>query len=176
MALLVVVATAGVIAASSWEQSQSPGRLAIGGVVCFVIALILGSGRLVALTSLLILPAGLMTFVGDDARAWVRGVAIGVLWYVAAELAWDAIERRDGVRRTAAYGNRRIDEASKVVLLSLVIAAAAVMLSGMAPPRTVFVFAIVLGGLAAALAAATREIRRRGAHGDARGVAEPPTR
>ena len=161
-AILLLIAAAVVIAVSTWSQSQTAGRLAAAGVVLFVIALLLGSGRLVAITSLPVLIAGLITLVGQENPAWIRGMVVGLLWYVAAELAWDAIERRDGVRRTVAHNHRRTDEVSKVVLMSLSVSAVAILISGTAPVRSMLVLATVLVALAASLATMAQVSRRFG--------------
>jgi hypothetical protein len=159
-ALVMVVAAGGVIAASSWSRSQTAGRLAILGVALFVIALVLGSGLLIGLTTLPFFVAELVSSIGGDNPAWIRAVVVGVLWYLAAELGWDAIERRDGVRRTAAYNHRRLNEANTVVLLSLVVTAAVFLVSSVAPVRTLIVIAVALLGFAAVLAGAAQRLRR----------------
>jgi hypothetical protein len=158
-ALFLAGAAAGVIAASSWSRSQSAGRLAIFGIVLFLIALIWGSELLVGLASLPVLVAALVSTVGGDNPAWIRALVVGVLWFLAAELGWDAIERRDGVRRTAAYSNRRIDEATTIVLLSLAVTLAVFLASRTAPLRTVFVMAIALLAIAAAIGGAAQRLR-----------------
>lgn len=159
-ALLISMAVAGVIAVPTWSQSQTAGRLAIGGVVLFAIALILGSGRLVAVTSVLILGAALGSLLGQENPAWIRGMVVGVLWYVAAELAWDGFERRDGIRRTSSYNARLIDEKSKVVVVSLLVSGLAIAISGAAPVRTILILAIVMIGIATALATTAGKVRR----------------
>ena len=164
-ALLLAGAAAGVIAASSWGRSQTAGRLAFFGIVVFLIALIWGSGLLVGLASLPVLVAALVSTIGGDSPAWIRALVVGVLWFLAAELGWDAIERRDGVRRTAAYNSRRIDEAITVVLLSLAVTLAAFLTSETAPLRTAFVIAIALLAIAGAIGVAAQKLR--GASGEA---------
>lgn len=158
-ALLLAGAATGVIAASSWSRSQTSGRLAIFGIAVFVIALIWGSELLVGLASLPVLVAALVSTVGGDNPAWIRALVVGVLWFLAAELGWDAVERRDGVRRTTAYNNRLIDEAITVVLLSLAVTLAVFLTSGAAPLRTVFVMAIGLLAIAATLGVAAQRLR-----------------
>lgn len=162
-ALLVVAANTGLTAASTWSESQTAGRVAIFGVVMFVIALGLGSGRLVTATSLPILGAGLVSLIGEVDPAWVRAMAVGVLWYVAAELAWESIERRDGAGRTRAHTARRIDEVTTVVMVALAVSSVAIALSAtVAPVRTIVISAFVLVGLALAMSAAARGLRRSG--------------
>lgn len=159
-ALVLAAAAAAMVAVPTWSRSQTTARLAILGVVLFAIALTLGSGRLVGLTTLPILGAALISVVNADQPVWVRGLAVGVLWYLAAELGWDAIERRDGVTRTAAYDNRRIDETGTVVLLSLAVTIVAFLVSSSSPVRTIVVVGIALVALAATLGVATQRLRR----------------
>lgn len=162
VAVLLVATAAGVIAVSSWSRSQTAGRLAILGVALFVLALIIGSGLLVGLTTLPLFAAALVSTPGGGNPAWARVVIIGAFWYLAAELGWDAIERRDGVRRTKAYNQRRIDEANTVILLTVGITATLYLISSAAPIRTVFVIGAALLGVAAALALAAQRLRDSG--------------
>lgn len=157
-AILVASAIAAIVITASWGQSQTPGRLAIAGVVLFMVTLGLGSSRLVMVTSVPILGSAIATVVGDPDPAWVRGLVIGVLWYVAAELAWDSIERRDAVRRTGAVNDRRINEISTVVGLTLLLTVAAIVLSGRAPLRTIFVLGLAIVAVAMALTLAASRL------------------
>ncbi len=148
-----------VIAAPSWERTQTPGRLAISGTIFFALALAIGSRGLVAIGGAFVLAAGLFTTAGAENIAWVRSAAIGILLFVAIELAWDAIERRDGIARTSAFNGRKIDETTRVVVLSLAVTGAIYGLSSLAPSRTVFVIGLALLGVAVALGVATRRLR-----------------
>lgn len=152
-------AAAGVIATSTWRDSQTAGRLAITAVVLLVVSLAVGSGRLVAFTSLPLLGAGLITVVGVTGTLWVRALVVGVLWYLAAELGWEAIERRDGVPRTKEFSSRRLDEVSHVVLMSMGVTGLAFALSALAPLRTTVILALALAALIASLGALTRRVR-----------------
>lgn len=148
----------GVIAEPSWTRSEVAIRLAIGGVIVFAIALALGSMRLVGAATLPVLGAALIASAAAGDPAWVRSIVLGILWYIAAELAWHAIERRDGAERSRALNNRRIDEVAVVVSLSLVVTTAGFLSSFLAPVRTALAVGIVILGLFAALSWATRHV------------------
>lgn len=158
LALAMVVAV--VIATPTWPESQTAGRLAIVGVALLAVALVVGSGRLVGLTTLPMLGAALVASQAAENPAWVRSIMVGILWYVTAELAWDAIERRDGVRRTKAFRDRRIDETTTVVLVTLGAAGLGLLASSQAPVRTAFALGPILVGLLLALGMTTRHLRR----------------
>ena len=158
-ATATVIAAVAVVAASSWDRDQTPGRLAITGAIMFVFALALGTRGLVGASGFVILAAALFTTAGIEEPAWIRSAAVGVLWFVAAQLAWDSIERRDGVGRTSAYTSRRIDETTSVIILSLVVTGAVFALSTAAPARTVFVIGLSLLGIAVGLLITTRGLR-----------------
>ena len=148
-----------VVAAPSWERSQTPGRLAISGAIFFILALAVGSRGLIAVGGVLVLSAALFTTAGAESTAWVRSAAVGVLLYVAIEIAWDAIDRRDGVERTARFTGRKVDETTRVVILSLGVTGAIYLLSAWAPIRTVFVIALAFLGVAVAIGIVTRRLR-----------------
>ena len=116
-ALVVALAIVGVVAVPSWAESQPAGRMAIVGFGLFAFALAVGSARLVGVATLPIFAAALIASAGADDPVWVRSIVLGVLWYLAAELAWEGIERRDGATRSSAFNDRRIDEATTVLVL-----------------------------------------------------------
>ena len=150
-ALVVALAIVGVVAVPTWTESQTPGRMAIFGFGLFALALSVGSARLVGVATLPIFAAALIASAGADDPAWVRSIVLGVLWYIAAELAWEGIERRDGARRSSAFNDRRIDEATTVLAVSLAVATAAFLTSFLAPVRTDLAVGVVIVGLIAAL-------------------------
>jgi hypothetical protein len=158
--VLLVAVAAFVTGSATWGTSQTGGRLAVIGAALFVLALLLGSARFLGVSSLLGLAALLATTLGSDMTSWVRALVVGALWYLAVELGWDAIERRDGVRRTPAYVNRRLEETSTVVLLSVVLTAGVFFASEMAPLRTILVIATALIGIAVALGLVASGLRR----------------
>lgn len=158
-ALGLTGAIAGLISVSSRGQSAIAGQLAIIGVVVVATALAIGSARMIGAATLPILGAALIASATGEEPAWARSIVLGILWYVAAELAWEAIERRDGVNRSGAFDDRRIDEVATVAALSLVITAAGFIASALAPRRTVFTVGLVIIGLLTALILATRLLR-----------------
>ena len=159
-ALGLTCAIAGIIAVSSRGQAEIAGQLATLGVVVVGIALVLGSARMIGAATLPMLGAALIASAIGEEPAWARSIVLGILWYGAAELAWDAIERRDGVARSRGFDDRRVDEVATVVALSLVITAAgASRRAGARTRRTVFTVGLVVIGLLAALILATQFVR-----------------
>jgi len=158
VALGMAGAVATVIAYSSPSKTEIASRLAILGVALFAVAVTLGSARLVGVATLPVLAAALVSSVAAAEPAWVRSIVLGIAWYTAVELAWDAIERRDGVERSRAFNDRRIDEVTTVVILALVITTAGFLLSFLAPVRTVLVAGLVVICLLAGLRLATRRL------------------
>jgi hypothetical protein len=148
--------TVGVIAASSSSQTEIAGRFAIVGAVLFAVALALGSPRFVGLATLPVLGGALMASAAAPEPAWVRSIVLGSLWYVAVEVAWDAIERRDGAERSVALDHRRTHEVATVMMLSLVTTTAGFLLSFLAPTRSLLVVGLVILGLLVALTRATQ--------------------
>lgn len=157
-ALLVGLAIVGVISASAWSESETAGRMAIFGFMLFAIAIGIGSSRLVGVATLPIFAAALIASVGADDPAWVRSIVLGVLWYLAAELAWEGIERRDGAPRSSAINHRRVDEVMTVVILSLAVTTITFLASFLTPVRTVMAVGLVVVGLGAGLYLANRRL------------------
>jgi len=160
VALGIAGAIATVIALSSSSETEIIAvRLALFGVALFTIGVVLGSARLVGIATLPMLAAALVVSVAAAEPAWVRSIVVGIVWYMAVEMAWDAIERRDGVERSSAFNDRRIDEVTTVVILALVITTAGFLLSFLAPVRTVLVAGLVISCLLAGLRLATRRLQ-----------------
>jgi len=157
LGLAGVIAT--VIAVSSSSETEIAGRLAFFGVALFAIAVALGSARLVGIATLPVLGAALVASVAAAEPAWVGSIVVGIVWYMAVELAWDAIERRDSVERSSAFNDRRIDEVTTIVTLALVVTTAGFLLSFLAPVRTVLVAGLVIICLLAGLRLATRRLQ-----------------
>lgn len=146
--------------ASTWSERVHGGRLALVGVALFVTGLALGRAGIVGLASLPVLGGALAGLADGAETDWVRSIVLGCLWYLAVELAWEAIERRDGADRTEAFNARRIEETTTVVTISLLITVAGALLSFLAPARTVLAVALVIGWFLAALRLATLRLRR----------------
>ena len=172
-ALVVALAIVGLVAVPTWTESQAAGRMVILGFGLFALAVAVGSARLVGVATLPIFAAALIASTGANDPAWVRSIVLGVLWYLAAELAWEGIERRDGATRSSAFNERRIDEATTVIVLSLVVTTTAFLTSFLTPVRTVLAVGLVIVGLITALNLANRRLSLGGhdqvvAQGDTR--------
>jgi len=151
-------ATAVSITLSATDHRDVAGRLAVSGVILFAFTLAVGSARLVGLATLPVFGAALVAAGG---RASVGSIVVGCLWYVALELAWDSIERRDGGERTAAFVHRRVHEVATVVTLALVVTIAGFAATDAAPERSLFTQGPIIVGLLIALGLVTRSFARR---------------
>ncbi len=156
-ALGLAAITAGVVTASSWPDSQLAGRTAILGVTILLVALVLGSARLVGISTLPILGGAIMASRATE-LSWARMIVVGCLWYIAAELAWDAIERRDGAGRSKALENRRVHEIATVVALALAITTAGYLTAFLAPARTLVAEGLGVLGVVAVIGLAIRRL------------------
>jgi len=155
-------ATAFLIAMSSANRFGFAGRVALTATGLFVVALLLGSARAISLTTLPMLGAAIAAFSATGQTMWIRSIVIGILWYVASELAWDAIERRGGATRSPAIENRRAFEVSTVATIALAITAVGFLASNLAPTRTLLTVGLVVLGLFVALGMATRHVDEAG--------------
>ncbi len=155
-ALVVAGTFAVVIATSSSVQSQSAGRMAIVGIALLALALVIGSPRLAGLATLPALGAALFASAHTTDTAWIRSIVLGLLWYVAVELAWDAIAHRDGVARPRALVNRRIEEVTTIVISTIALGMTGLLLAGAAPMRTVFAVGSAVSVIIAGLVWITR--------------------
>lgn len=138
------------------------GRLAASAVMFFVVALVLGSGRGVGLATLPMLVAAVAALSAATQPLWTRSILIGILWYVASELAWDAIERRSGASRSPELNYRRSFEVSTVVAVALTITTSGFLASRLAPTRTLLSVGVVVFGLFIAIGMATRHVDAAG--------------
>lgn len=157
-AVAAAITTAAVIVASASSDDELAGRLAIVGAVVFVIALALGSARIVGATSLPVLGSALASSAGAGDPAWVRSILLGCLWYVAVELAWDSIERRDGARRGTALDLRRTNELAAIVVISLAVTVSAYAASSFDVPRTLARQFLLIVAVIAALVLTIRHV------------------
>lgn len=157
-ALVLAGLGAGVVAASSGGQAQLATRLALAGVVMLGAGLALGSPRLVGVTTVPMLAAALISSGAGSETAWVQSIVLGCLWYVTAELAWDAIERRDGAKRTAEFDNRRTQEVATITALSIASTSVGFLFSYLAPTRSILVIGFAVLALFGCLSWATRRL------------------
>lgn len=144
----VVVARAG--SAIPWLEIRAP----LAGLVFLAAGLLIGSERLVGFASLPMLAGALLSVEPIDGPAWGRSLIVGCLWYVALELAWASVERRDGVERAEAIGRQRRREVSQVVIVAIAVGLGSALLATVAPARSLFVRGVVIAGFLAALIAA----------------------
>ncbi len=134
-AIMAAGATAAIVSSAS-SQGEGAGRLAVAGVLIFVLALGLGSARVVGACSFPVLGSALISSATADQTAWFQSIAVGCLWYVAVELAWDSIERRTPAVRSPAVDLRRVNEVSSIVLISLAVTVSAYWASTLDAVRT----------------------------------------
>lgn len=157
-ALGVATVTALIIATSAEADDPLTGRLVVAGVVLFAMALAFGSARIVGATSFLVLGSALAGSATADNPAWVQSIIVGCLWYVAVELAWDSIERRDGAERAMTLDLRRLNEITTIVVAALAVTVSAYAASSLETPRTFFRQAVLIVALIAALGIAIRHL------------------
>lgn len=165
-AIVLALVVAALIVTPSSGQSEIAGRLAVIGLALFVVTLAIGSPRLIGLTTVPVLGGALLASASAAEPAWIRSIVIGSLWFLAVEIAWEAVERRDGADRKSAYDNRRINELAMVTTLSVGVTTLGFLLSAVAPTRTLFVIGIVVLGLLLALSLATRRVIAEGTSPD----------
>lgn len=177
-AVVIAGSACWVTVATTTRFPDSAARFVGIGLVIFVMAVVTGS-RFAVGGAILIGLIGAVIEIGTvPVQRWERSLIVACLWYVAAELAWDSMERRDGRIRPMTVAHERLREIGTVVVVSLVATVAAVSLFSAAPPRTLVVLAITVGGLALALIVATRHLTATGAAtGDSpANIGEPGTR
>lgn len=133
--VLAAATVIGSILTSSWSDPIAP-RLSILSFAIFCVALALGSSRIVGLTSFGVLGSALIASALSESSTWIESIFIGCLWYVAVELAWDSIDRRDGAVRSVSYNMRRVQELSSVVVVCLGVAWIAFAATELGPSRT----------------------------------------
>ena len=164
-AIVLAAATASMIVVPTWTDEVIAARLAILGLTLIVVALALGSNRLIGLASIPMLgSAAIASAVADDPD-WIRTIAVGCLWYVAVELAWDSVEQREDGARGRSLDRRRINELATVVTVALVIAIVGASASGFSRPRTLLVQAPIVLSLFVAIGAATALLARSAPEG-----------
>lgn len=136
-------------------------RLAVAGLVLLAIGLVVGSRSLISLSALPILGAALASSGATEQTNWVRSALVGSLWFIASELAWEAIDRRDGALRPPDVVARRAFEVATVVALALGATTVGFAAVRVAPTRTIgTVGAVVVIGLGL-LALAARHVEAR---------------
>ena len=155
----LVVASAAVVLAivSADDLAVIVFQFSMVAMVLFVVGVLAGSERGVAVASLPFL-AGAALALDDPDEDWSRALVVGLLWYVASELAWASIETRDDVDRSPAIGRRRTREVATIVVTAAGIGLAAIVLAQAAPTRTLVVKGAVVIAMVVGLAAAARAL------------------
>lgn len=149
---VVAGATAAAIAEPA-EHARLAASLVGIGLVVLALAVLVRSDRGVALASLPMLGAAVVhiQFADETIALWALGVGCG--WYLATELAWEAINRRPVCRFEPVATRHRAQEIVSVVAISCLVATIALAASNLAPRRTVLgevvVIVVVLAGAAA---------------------------
>ena len=149
-----------IVTATDFEWLTS--RLAVGGLIVFVIGTAAGSERVVGAATAPLLGSALLGATAADQVAWGRSMVIGCVWYVAVELAWASIERRDGSQRSAAVTVRRLQEVATVVVVALIVSLVGLAGSMLAPERTLVIQMAAIAAVLAALVVAVRHLVRTG--------------
>jgi len=152
-----------IVVSSTGGQSAIAARLAISGLVLVALALAVGSPVLVGGSTLPMLGAALVASGSASQPTWVRSIVLGCLWYVAAELAWESIERREGVECTPAFNDRRVNEIANVVVLALCATTAGFAMSSFAPTRSVVAAGLATVPLLIGLTLASQRLNRESA-------------
>lgn len=137
VATLVLVATA-------TEGLTLVRSLAIVAVAAHVASIVFGAARLVGASMVPMVGAIAVESGMGSEPSWIRSLVLGCLWFVACELAWEAIDRRRGFHYAPAAVAQRVQEVATVVGATLAIGALAAAAVSLAPARSVPLQAAVL--------------------------------
>lgn len=155
---LLVVVTATFMAVSSNGLPGLVGGLMVATVIAHSVLIFIGSPRLVIGSSTFVLAAVIAEGLKSDDPLWVQSLVVGLLWYVAMEVSWHALECRNGTiytRRAVAY---RVQEVAGVAGLTLALGLVAIVFVAGAPGRSVALQALALAGVLGALAFVGRQL------------------
>lgn len=163
-----VAAAAGLVVLSTLppsvdQETLRPWLISRGlvvGVVLFVLAVVIGSDRLVGVSGIAFAVGAVVALNRPDGQVWGLTMTVGLLWFGACELAWWSILSRDGVERTPAVGRRRLQEVATVVLATVVVTAIGLVVATQAPARSATVKGTVAAVVVIALAMAGRQLAR----------------
>ena len=158
-AIATAAGASGLLMAASPLSTEIGGRLALAGLCVFALSLAVGSPRAVGLSTLVMLGATLASTTSTD-RVWLVSAAVGTAWYIAVELAWHSIDRRTWVWADTVAVRRRIGDVATVAFVAALMSGVGLALAGAAPDRTVWVQALMLVAVLAALTVWTRTVRR----------------
>lgn len=158
LACLLVAAAGLLMTVTATELPGLIRGLMVAAALVHAAVVFVGSSRLVATSVVFMLVAVTVESSVSEDPLWLRSIAVGLLWYVALEVSWHALSRRDGTVYTPAAITRRVHDVTIVVGLSLVVGLFAVIAATIAPGRSLALQALVLGGVLAALATVARQL------------------
>jgi hypothetical protein len=157
-ALVMVSVTASTVALTADSMTWLAIRAAAIGLVLAAAGVMIGSSGLIGVATFPILSGALAGLDSGDGQGWGRSLIIGCLWYVSAELAWSAIERRAETEWAPAITWQRSREVATVVIIAVTVGLGAAGLASMAPSRTLFVRAVLAAAVLVSLAGALRQV------------------
>jgi hypothetical protein len=143
LALATVVGLAGAAEANT-------GMILRGSAVALVVlavGLVVGAEIVVGLAALPLLAVATIGLDRPTGLAWGPTLLVALAWYATTELAWAAIEARDGTVRSPAVARLRFQDGATVVGVAAAVGAAGAIAATVAPDRT----AVVRGGAIAAI-------------------------
>lgn len=152
LSVVLVAVTAIFMATTATELQALISGLMVAAVISHTALIFIGSPRLVIGSSAFVLIAVTVEALVSDDPFWVRSLVVGLLWYVAMEVSWHALDSRDGTTFTRKALAHRAQEVAGVVALTLVLGVVAIILATGAPARSVALQSVVLAGVLAGLA------------------------
>jgi len=158
LALVVGLAALITIGATTSEADTAVAPLLLIAGAMHVYFLVVGSVRMVAASSAPVLASFVLESGFGDEPSWIRSIVLGCWWFVAMELSWEAVERRNGARHTRAASMRRVQDVVTVVAITLAVGLIAASATSFAPVRSVAVQALVLAGVLAGFVWVVRHV------------------
>lgn len=135
--------------------------LAVMGCIMHFVAIVFGAAPLVGASLGPLLGAGMIAAAASQTNASWASIVVGCAWFVGAELAWEAIDRRDGVNRSASATRERLRDVTVVVGVSAGVAVIGVLGSAAPPVRTLPLQMLIALCFFAAALLAGRHLRGR---------------
>jgi len=145
LSVIFGVVAAVVVRSTATEGLPAVNPLIGSALIVLVGSLILGLPQVMASSTVLIMGAVMVEAGLSDDPSWIRALVIGCLWFVTIETGWEALDRRDGSRRSAGSVAWRVQEVTTVVVVALILGLVAAVSTSLAPSRTVLLQALVLG-------------------------------
>lgn len=108
----------------------------VTGALVQLVAIAIGSGPLVGASLGPLLVAGALSAAAADSSPRLAALVVGCLWFVGAEAAWEAIDRRDGVARARSATLARLRDVGVVSLVAFGVGVTATMGSAAPPVRS----------------------------------------